>query len=261
MELDLVASEEAVNKGGEEVLSHLHHILEISVGLIDFDGGKFWIVGSIDLLVSELLSDFVNSVKSSDDQHLQVQFWSDSHEHIQLEIVVVGDEWLSSGPSYNHIHHWSFYFNEISIIEELSDELDDLGSGQEDISGIWIHDKIKISLSVSLFLVMESLVELGEHMEAGRKEFQLDGENRDFSGVGERGGSFESSNISSLDKIKVSHEFFVVLILIEFTENLKLISITSDIEENQKFSLFSDIGNSSCNRDGLILQNISLVSQ
>ena len=40
VELDLVASEEAVHKPREKVLGHLHHVFEVSVGLVDFDRGE-----------------------------------------------------------------------------------------------------------------------------------------------------------------------------------------------------------------------------
>lgn len=61
--------------------------------------------------------------------------------------------------------------------------------------------------------------------------------------------------------MEVSEELFVVLEIIEFTENLEFFSITSDIEENQEFPLLSDISESSSDGDLFILENISLVSK
>lgn len=61
--------------------------------------------------------------------------------------------------------------------------------------------------------------------------------------------------------MEVSEEFFIVLEIIEFTENLEFFSITSDIEENQEFSLFSDISESSSDGDLSLLESISLVNK
>ena len=62
------------------VLSQLHHIVVISICLIELACSEFRVMSKIDALVSELLSDFEDSVNSSNNKLLKVQLWSDSHE-------------------------------------------------------------------------------------------------------------------------------------------------------------------------------------
>lgn len=65
---------------GNHVLSKLHHIVVISISLIELASSKLRVMSEIDALVSELLSDFEYSVNSSNNKLLEVQLWSDSHE-------------------------------------------------------------------------------------------------------------------------------------------------------------------------------------
>jgi len=98
--------------------------------------------------------------------YLQVEFGGDSHEEFHTEIVVESLEGLSSGTTRNHVHHGGFDFQEAQVVQILSDGLDDLSSGVEDVSSFVVHDEIQISLSISSFCVGETSVFSGQHVQA-----------------------------------------------------------------------------------------------
>ena len=51
-------------------------------------------MGHVDALVSELPSDLVDAIDSSDNQHLVVQFRRDSHEQLHVQVIVIRHEGL-----------------------------------------------------------------------------------------------------------------------------------------------------------------------
>ena len=119
----------------------------------------------VDLLVSEYTSDFEHSIQTSDNEFLEVELRCDTHEKVELEIVVVSDEWLGGSSTSDHGHHWGFdlssaysskpgrlaHLHETEVVEEFPDIVDDLGSSDEDVPSLVVHDQIQISLPVPSF--------------------------------------------------------------------------------------------------------------
>mmetsp|Transcript_4036 Transcript_4036/g.5532 ORF Transcript_4036/g.5532 Transcript_4036/m.5532 type:complete len:243 (-) Transcript_4036:1051-1779(-) len=71
---DGVIAGNVLDHGGYHLLGHVHEIVVIGIGLIEFAGGEFGIVREIDTLVTELPSDLVDTIESTHDEHLEVQF-------------------------------------------------------------------------------------------------------------------------------------------------------------------------------------------
>ncbi|KAH3686882.1 hypothetical protein WICPIJ_002147 [Wickerhamomyces pijperi] len=154
--LDFVRAGDLLDHLGEQQLGHVHQVVDIGVSLVELTGGELWVVGHIDTFVSELTADFVDTVHTTDNQLLQEQLWGNTHVHVEVQVVVVGDERLSSGTTGNDVHHWGFNLDELPVVQELSDVGDDLGSGDELVSGGVVDDQVQVSLSVSGFLVLET---------------------------------------------------------------------------------------------------------
>lgn len=62
-------------------------------------------MSQIHALISELTSHLVDSVQSTDNKHLEVQLRGDTEEHVHVKIIVVSNEWLSSGTTSNGVKH------------------------------------------------------------------------------------------------------------------------------------------------------------
>ena len=77
--------------------TYIQEVCVVSVGHVELASGELRIVGEIDALISELSSDLVHTLKAADHELFEVQLGGDTHEHVESQVVVVGDEGLRSG--------------------------------------------------------------------------------------------------------------------------------------------------------------------
>lgn len=171
----LVAAGQVLDESRDHVLSDVHEVIDISVGLIEFNGGEFGVVGKISALVSELTSNLVHSVQATDDQHLEVKLRGDTHVHLHIVLVVMGCEGLGCGTTGNLVHHGSLNLDEVALVKVSADPGDHLGSGNEDIARLLVADEIEVSLAESLLEVLESVMVIGQSVETGSQEHNLCG--------------------------------------------------------------------------------------
>ena len=105
---------------GEKLFSKAHQIIIICVGPIEFTSCELRVVSHVNSLITELLTDFENSVHTSNDQHFKVELGSDTHEKFHVEIVVESLEGLSCGTTCNHVHHRGLNLGKVSCTQEVS---------------------------------------------------------------------------------------------------------------------------------------------
>lgn len=117
---DLVAAGDVLDKPRNHRLSDIHDVFHVGIGNVKLASGKLGVVGQVNALVTELPSNFVDTVHAADDEHLKVKFRSDSHEQIHLELVVVGNERLGRGTSSNHVHHWCLDLTTVGSVSSPS---------------------------------------------------------------------------------------------------------------------------------------------
>lgn len=107
-------------------------------------------------LVSELATNLVDSLETTDDELLQIQLRRNAEEKFHVQLVVVCLEWACSSTSSDLVHHGCLDFEEIALIKILANELDDLGAGDEGLAGRVVHDEIEETVAVALLLVFVS---------------------------------------------------------------------------------------------------------
>ena len=79
--------------GFEQLLCESHHPVVVLVLNIKLHTGKLRVVVAVHTLVAEVLADFINTLETTYDEALQIKLGSDTHVHILIECVEVGDEW------------------------------------------------------------------------------------------------------------------------------------------------------------------------
>lgn len=84
--------------------------------------------------------------------HLEIQFGSDSHEQLHVQIVVVRDKGLSGSTSGNHVHHGRFDLEESHVVEKSADVRDDLRANVKLLSHVRIDNKVQVALPEAGFL-------------------------------------------------------------------------------------------------------------
>jgi len=101
-----------------------------------------------------------------------------------VEIVVMSDEWTGSSSSSDSVHHGSLNFKEVTRVEEATDVVDCLGSGDEGVSDVAVDQQIEVALTESRLLIFKSVVILGQIMEARREQHDLERKDAQLSLLG-----------------------------------------------------------------------------
>src|SRR3989344_6341170 len=57
---------------GENILRPLHHPLIIGICLVEFEHREFWVMRRVNILVPEILADFIDPFHSADDEPFQI---------------------------------------------------------------------------------------------------------------------------------------------------------------------------------------------
>lgn len=168
MVLDLVGAVDLVDHLREHLFSEVHEVVVVSIGPIELTCGELGVVSQVNALISELLANLKHSVHSSYDQLLQVQLWCYSHEQLHVQVIMESLEGFGNGTSSNHVHHGSLHFEEVSVSQEGTDEVNDLVPDFEVLLHVLVHYQVQISEPVSGILgqSMQLLVVFsGQHVQ------------------------------------------------------------------------------------------------
>merc|ERR1712048_1490684 len=101
-----------VHHARDKLLSQMHKIFIVRVSHVKLNCRELWIVRQIDALVSELAAELIHTVKTTHDELFQVQFWCDSHKHVNIQIIVVRCKWPRRSSTTDLAHHRSLHFKE-----------------------------------------------------------------------------------------------------------------------------------------------------
>ena len=170
MELDDVRSRDLLDHFRKHVLGQIHQVVVVGIGHIKLAAGVLRVVSLINRLVSEVLADFENPVKTTDNALFQVELRGNSHVEFHIQVVVVGHKGSGCGTSRDHVHHGGLHLQESQIGQVLSHEPQNLGPGDEGLAGPAIHDQVKVSLPESRLVVLESDVRFRKHVQAGGQQ-------------------------------------------------------------------------------------------
>lgn len=192
-----VGAVDVLDQARNELLSHVHEVVHVSVSHIELEGGEFYqsvsiglfvvytytlarltrVVSQINAFVTELTAHLVDTVETTDNKHLEVQLGGNTQEHVHVEIVVVGNEGLGSGTASNDVEHGGLDRDEVAVVEPAANVRVDLGAGDEDIAGLVVHHEIEVTLAETLLVVLEAVVVIRDLVQARRQKDNLGGSN------------------------------------------------------------------------------------
>ena len=197
--LDLVPASDVLDESGEEALGDLHEVVVVGVGHVKLAGGELGVVGEVDTLVTELATNLVYAVNPSNNKHLEVELGGDAHEEVHVQVVVMGDEGLGGGASSDHVHHGGLHLEEAEGVEEAAEVADDLGADDELVPDGVVDDEVKVALAEAGLLVLEAIVRLGDHVQAGGEELDVLGEDGELPTLGLAGVATDADNVTTAD--------------------------------------------------------------
>lgn len=238
MENGLVTAGDVLHQAGDQLFSQVHDIVDIGVSPVELASREFGVVGKVNAFVTELTTHFVHTLKASNDKHLQVQLGSHTHEQVHVEVVVVSDEGLGGRTTGDGIHHGGFDLDEVAGVEEVADIGDNLGAGDEDITRAVVHNQVKVTLTETLFLVLETIVLGWDSVQARSQEHDLRSENRQLTigavlGVTATREADNTNNITSPEMLVLSLERDIAGSVLSLAHYLHLHTLSADVVENQ----------------------------
>ena len=108
---------------------------------------------------------------------------------VEVEVIVVGDEWLDSGISSKHRHHGRPSLHETQIVEVSTDVVDGLDALDDQLAGAVVEDDVWITFVGGV----------------GREELSLARADAKFSLLGARSAD-DTNNVTTLEVRVVSDE-------------------------------------------------------
>ena len=126
----------------DQILRKIHHAAIVRIGLVKLEHGELRIPAPAQPFVAKIPIDFVNPVKTSYGQPLQVELRRDPQIEVHVERVVVRNKRPRHGPAGDRLHHRSLYFNESLSIQASPQRLHQLAALQEHLPDLGIHHQV-----------------------------------------------------------------------------------------------------------------------
>ena len=264
VEGSLVATGDVLHQARNKLLGGVHQVKAISVGLVELAGGELGVVGKVNAFVSELATHLIHTLQTTNDQHLQVQLRRDTHEQVHVEVVVVSDERLRSRTTSNGVHHGGFHLNEVAGIEETTNVANNLRPRNEDITRFVVHDQIKVALTETLLLILQTVVFGRNGVQARRQQHNLCREDGELTigavlGATPTGVTDNPDNITSPERLVLVLKGNTARAVLALAHDLHLHTLRADIVKVQ-LGTGATLGvNSTSNANGNIGLRLALL--
>mmetsp|Transcript_11228 Transcript_11228/g.16992 ORF Transcript_11228/g.16992 Transcript_11228/m.16992 type:complete len:393 (+) Transcript_11228:553-1731(+) len=242
VEKNFVVTSDLLHHSRQKLLSHSHEVVVIRISHVKLTGSKLGVVGLIHLLVSKLATNFIDAIKTSNNQLFKIQFRGNTKEEIETQVIVLGDERFGSGTTSLLVHHRGLNLHKSSVVQIFANVSDGLGTDLEDSSDfVLVHNQIEVSHAEPGFCVLKTFFLGGEKVEARGKESDFLGDNTElsrfggFSGLvfwaGAEGVSLNTNNVTTSEEFV--HELKLLLGLVGFfvAEDLDLDVVLDKIVE------------------------------
>ena len=175
-------------------------------------------MGAVHTLVAEVTTNLVHSLKTTNDETLEVELGSNTHVHIHIQSVVVSDERTSRCATSDSLQHWCLHLGVTCLIEYLTHGADDGCTFEEDVFDALVYYQVHITLAVALLWVVEAVVcytIFVFHDREWAERFSQHGEflcvHTDLAHLGAEGKTFDTNKVTY---IKQFLEDYVVHLLL-----------------------------------------------
>ena len=122
---------------------------------------ELWVVARRDAFVTKHATDLEHALHATNDQAFEVQLESDAQKQLHIESVVVGDERASVGTAGFHVQHWRFHFDELIVVQCLSETGDCCVTDLECATRLFVDDEVGVTLAITRIDVGEAVPFVG----------------------------------------------------------------------------------------------------
>mmetsp|Transcript_45917 Transcript_45917/g.118809 ORF Transcript_45917/g.118809 Transcript_45917/m.118809 type:complete len:226 (-) Transcript_45917:131-808(-) len=145
---------------------------------------------------------------------------------------MVRDKGSGRRTTWDRAHHGRLYLDEAARVQILPDGVDDLCPHDEGFPDLVIDDQVQVSLAVARLLVLQPLVLLRQHVQAGRQQLQLAGEDRELTALGLPHDAAHPDDVPAVD-CPVRLLEVVALVLLLGAHELDRVAVGGEVVEAQ----------------------------
>ena len=209
--------------GGTDLLQHIlregHNPQQVLVRDIQFHTGELRVVGLVHTLITEILAHLVDTLEAAHDEALQIEFGGNTHVHILVQRIEVGDERTGRGTAGDVLQDRGIHLRIAGIVENAAQGADDGGTLQERLFHAGIHDEVDIALAVAQFGVVEGIVHLtvsirldhGQRLQTLAQQGQFHHVNADFARLRAEHVAFHADEVAQVEQLL---KYFIIKILV-----------------------------------------------
>ena len=168
----------------DHILGDVHHALIVGVCLIQLDGGELRVVAGVHALVAEDTADLVDLLEAADDQTLEVQLGCNTHVHVDVQRIVMGDERTCCRTARDGVEAGRLNFHKAAAIHEAADLAHDCRALLEGVTYLGVDDEVNVTLTVAHIGVLQTVPLLGQRNEVLGQQSQLGDLDRDLTLLG-----------------------------------------------------------------------------
>ena len=207
-----------------------------------------------------MLADFEDTVHTANNELLEVKLWGNTHEKLHVKVVVEGLEGSGCGATSDHVHHGGLNFDEVSIAQEVSKEVQDAVARGENLLDWVVNDQVKVALSVAGVLVHHLLitVTLGKHVEAVGQADDLGGAHRKLTSLGAAWLALDTDDVATTESSMQLGEF--PLVRSGGGHHLHLSTVALKVNEDQGSASSTDGHDATGQCDSLVFNECVVLS-
>ena len=221
--------------GLQQFLGERHHPVVVLVLYVKLHTSELWVVVAVHTLVAEVLANLIYTLETTYDEALQIKLGSDTHVHILIQCVEVGDEWTSGCSTGNALECRGLYLCVTSFVENLSQSTEYGSTLKEGILYAIIDDEVNVALTITQLWVIELVVCHAILVLHDWEWLQALGEQADFLGMNGNLTSLctenETLHTDEVTDVEELLEYCIIKVFVLVWTNL----VTSYINLNSSF--------------------------
>ena len=178
-------------------------------------------MGLIHTLIAEVLTHLVNTLEATHDEALQVKLCGNTHVHVLVQGIEVGDEWAGRCTTCDILQDRCVNLGITCFVEDATHGADDGGTLQERIFDTGIHNQVNIALTITQFRIIECVIYLTVSISLHHRQWlqtlaqygQFHHMNTDFSSLCAEYVSFYTDEITQVKQL-LENNVVKVLVLV-----------------------------------------------
>ena len=191
-----------------DALGKLHHSLVVGVCLIQLNGCKLGVMGSIHALVAEYAAYLIYPLKASHYAHLQMQLGV----HIYIQRIVVGYKGPRGGAGSGSIEYGGLYLYKALIVEPAAHLGYYYAALYEGIADLGVYDKVYEALAVAKLGVLQAVELLRQRPEGLAQKLHLLRVYGYLAGAGLENPAHHADNIPYVEGLELGVAFLAYVV-------------------------------------------------